>query len=199
MSSHPVNVTYGPDEGQNRLWGIPLVGAVIRAILIIPQVVVLAVLGIVLYVILLVNWIPILVNGRQAAWIYTVAGGMLRLSTQLTAYVLLMTGRYPPFWIDGDHTVNVTFDPTETQNQLWGIPILGVLVRLIALIPHLIVLALLGVVVAILSLFTWVPVLLNGRTSDWVVRWIGGFYRWSARVSAYALLLTGRYPPFSLD
>jgi hypothetical protein len=48
-------------------------------------------------------------------------------------------------------------------------------------------------------LFTWVPVLLNGRTADWVVRWIGGFYRWSIRVSAYAFLLTGKYPPFSLE
>jgi hypothetical protein len=199
MFDYPVKVTYGPDEGQNQLWGIPLVGLIIRSILCIPQFVLLAVLGLVMYVIVLVNWIPILVNRRQATWIYQIAGGYFRLSTRLYAYILLLTGRYPPLWIEGEHTVDVTFDEAEMQNQLWGIPILGVMARLVLLIPHLLILALLGVLVGILMLFTWVPVLLTGRTADWTVRWVGGFYRWSLRVSAYAFLLTGRYPPFSLD
>ena len=199
MSDYPVKVTYGPDEGQNQLWGIPLVGVIVRSILCIPQFVLLAVLGLVMYVIVLVSWIPVLVSGRQATWIYQVAGGYLRLSTRLYAYILLITGRYPPFWIEGEHTVDVILDQTEAQNQLWGIPILGILVRLVLLIPHLVVLTLLGIVVGILMLFTWVPVLLNGRTSGVMVRWVGGYYRWSLRVTAYAMLLTGRYPPFSLD
>ena len=50
-----------------------------------------------------------------------------------------------------------------------------------------------------MSLITWIPVLVNGRTADWVVRWVGGFYRWFNRVYAYALLLTAKYPPFRLD
>jgi len=199
MSDYPIKVTYGPDRGQSQLWGIPLAGLIVRSILCIPQAVLLAVLGLVLYVIVLLNWIPILFNGRQAAWIYQIAGGYIRLSARVFAYILLITGRYPPFWIEGEHTVDVTFDEAEPQNRLWGIPVLGVLVRLVVLIPHLFVLALLGILVGILMLFTWVPVLLNGRTSDWVVRWVGGYYRWSLRVSAYAFLLTGRYPPFSLD
>ncbi len=32
-----------------------------------------------------------------------------------------------------------------------------------------------------------------------IVQWVGGFYRWTTRVSAYAMLLTAAYPPFSLD
>jgi hypothetical protein len=47
-----------------------------------------------------------------------------------------------------------------------GIPFIGVLVRWIALIPHFLVLIVLGIVVGILVLFTWVPVLLNGRTAE---------------------------------
>jgi hypothetical protein len=199
VSDYPVKVTYASDEGQNRLWGIPLIGAIIRSILVIVQVIVLIVLGLLLYVVLLLNWIPVLFSGRQAGWIYAVVGGYLRISTRIVAYILLITGRYPPFGPGGEHTVDVTFDESEAQNRLWGIPFVGVLVRLIVLIPHLFVLFFLTIVVGILSLFTWVPVLLNGRTADWVVRWIGGFYRWSIRVSAYAFLLTGKYPPFSLE
>jgi cobalamin synthase len=199
MPDYPVTLTYAPDEGQNQLWGIPLVGLIVRGFLCIPQGIVLAALGLLMYVVAFVNWIPILVNGRQAAWVYTLAGGTFRMSLRTTAYILLMTGVYPPFWIEGDHPVNLTLRTDEEQNRLWGIPFVGILVRLFLLIPHVIALAVLGVVVGVLALFTWVPVLVNGRTGDWVIRWIGGFYRWSARVYAYAFLLTAKYPPFSLD
>jgi len=199
MPDYPVTLTYAPDEGQNRLWGIPFIGIFVRAIVCIPQGIVLAALGLVLYVIVLVNWIPILVNGRQAGWIYTTTSGLFRMSSRVVAYVLLMTGVYPPFWITGEHPVNLTIATGEKQNRLWGIPFFGVFARGILLIPHFIILALVGFVIGFAMLFTWVPVLLNGRTGDWVIRWIGGFYRWSIRVYAYALLLTSQYPPFSLD
>jgi hypothetical protein len=59
-------------------------------------------------------------------------------------------------------------------------------------------LALLGFIVGVLILVSWVPVLLKGRQAEPIVRWLGGYYRWAVRVSAYAFLLTGTYPPFRL-
>lgn len=41
MSDYPVQVSVAPDEGQNRLWGIPVLGIVVRSILVIPQAVLL--------------------------------------------------------------------------------------------------------------------------------------------------------------
>jgi len=197
-SDYPVNVSFIVDD-QNRLWGIPLVGLVIRSILVIPQLIVLWVLGFVSAILLLINWIPILVSGRQASWAYTVMGGYLRLAARVAAYVLLVTGRYPPFGPGGEHTTDVSFDESETQNRLWGIPVVGIVVRWIILIPHFIVLWLIGIVVAFMILVSWVPVLVNGRQADVIVQWVGGFYRWYVRLAAYLVLLTGRYPPFRLD
>ena len=199
MSEYPVTLTYAPDVGQNRLWGIPLVGIIIRSILCIPQFIVLTALALVVYVIVLVNWIPILVNGRQAGWINTTMAGVFRMSSRVIAYLLLLTGASPPVWITGEHPVNLTMATGESQNRLWGIPFFGILARGILLIPHFLILAILGFLLGFAMLFTWVPVLLTGRAGDWVIRWIGGFYRWSVRVYAYALLLTSQYPPFSLD
>ena len=198
-SGYPVNMTIAPDEGQNRLWGIPFVGLTIRAILVIPQAIVLWLLAVLAGLSTLFSWIPILVNGRQAAFVYTFTGGYLRLGTRVGGYVLLMTGKYPPFGPGGEHTINLTFDETEEQNRLWGIPLIGLMVRWILLIPHFIVLFFVAIVLGFVSLVTWIPVLVNGRTADWVVRWVGGFYRWFNRVYAYGLLLTGKYPPFRLD
>lgn len=195
---YPVNVSFVVDD-QDRWWGIPLVGVIIRSILVIPQAIVLAVLAIAVWFVMLVSWIPILVNGRQASWAYTVVGGYIRLSTRVAGYVLLLTGRYPPFGPGGEHTIEVTFDESETQNRLWGIPFVGIWVRAILLIPHWIILWLLGIVVAFMFLVSWIPILAGGRQADWVMQWVGGFYRWGDRVIAYQLLLTGKYPPFRLD
>lgn len=195
---YPVDVTLPRDKGQSRLWGIPFVGLLIRSFLAIPQVVVLIVLAVVMAVVLLINWLPVLVNGRQARFAYSVIGGYLRLSTRVAGYVLLLTGRYPPFGPGGEHPIEVTFDETDRQHRLWGIPLVGLWIRWILLVPHWIVLALLGIVVGVLNLVIWVPVLLNGRQAEVIVRWVGGYYRWAVRVYAYAFLLTGTYPPFRL-
>jgi hypothetical protein len=196
---YPVDVSFPWDKGQSRLWGIPLVGLVVRSFLVIPQLVVLIVLAFVMYLVLLVNWIPILVTGRQAGFAYSFIGGYLRLSTRVAGYVLLLTGRYPPFGPGGEHPIDVTFDRGDRQNRAWGIPVVGLWIRWILLIPHWIVLALISIAVALLILVSWVPLLMNGRQADLIIRWIGGFYRWAIRVSAYAFLLTDRYPPFRLE
>jgi hypothetical protein len=166
---------------------------------VIPHAIILFFVLIGLYVFALVSWIPILVNGRQAGWGYNLVGGYLRLTSRVSLYVLLATGAYPPFGLSGDHPVSLTLEEGEAQNRLWGIPIIGIFVRWIVLIPHFIVLMFLGFGAGLLSLVTWIPVLLNGRQAPAIVNFLAGVYRWAARVGAYALLITGKYPPFSFS
>jgi hypothetical protein len=92
--------------------------------------------------------------------------------------------------------VRLTVPADEGQNRLWGIPFFGIWVRAIPVIPHFIVLWLLGISVGLLVLVSWIPVLLDGRQSDRIGSFAGGYYRWAARTRSYALLLTGTYPPF---
>jgi hypothetical protein len=197
MSDYPVQLSVDRDQGQNRLWGIPYFGFLLRVIVIIPVAIILWFVAIAVGFLTLVSWIPILLNGRMAGWGYSIIGGYLRLSTRTALYVLLITGRYPPFGLGGDHTVELTFDQTESQSRLWGIPFVGLFVRWILLIPHFFVLAVLGIGIALLTLVTWLPVLVMGRQAGSIVSFFAGYYRWGVRVSAYALLLTGKYPPFS--
>jgi hypothetical protein len=42
-------------------------------------------------------------------------------------------------------------------------------------------------------------ILITGRYPEGLFRFLVGFLRWSSRVSAYTLLLTDDYPPFTLD
>lgn len=194
--SQPVNLTIAPDEGQNRLWGIPYFGILARWIILIPHFILLFIIGVGLYLLILVNWIPVLIGGRQASWAYSVAEAYFTVWARVVAYLSLATGAYPPFGWTGAHPVNVSFDRNEDQNRLWGIPFVGVFVRWILLIPHWIVLGILGIVLGLLFLVSWIPVLVNGRQNGAIVSFIGGFYRWTARVAAYGLLFSGTYPPF---
>jgi hypothetical protein len=194
-----VHLSVPHDPGQNRLWGIPFLGIWVRWILLIPVAIELFFLGLVVWLLVLVSWIPVLAQGRQAPFITEIVGGTFRLSTRSALYALLATGAYPWFGIGNDHPITMTFDEYEPQNRLWGIPVLGITLRVILLIPHFLVLWVLGVAAGLLVLVSWIPVLVAGRQADGIVDFVAGVYRWSNRVGAYALLITGKYPPFRLS
>lgn len=189
------------DEGvtMSRLWGIPLLGVAVRWFLLLPHYIVLALYGIVVALLQLVIWIPVLVHGRYPAWGYSIVGGFIRWNTRVGAYAMLAAAAYPPLSTGGRHDVDVRWDESQSIARWAGIPLLGVWIRSILLIPHLIILYFLGIAVGFLSLLTWIPVLLTARYGDWAYRIIGGFIRWQNRTICYALLMTGPYPPFSLD
>jgi len=58
--------------------------------------------------------------------------------------------------------VDVRWDESQSIARWAGIPLLGVWIRSILLIPHLIILYFLGIAVGFLNLLTWIPVLLTG-------------------------------------
>jgi hypothetical protein len=124
--------------------------------------------------------------------------GYMRWSVRVYAYVFLLTGPYPPFSMDMGFNPDVRIDDGQPVNRLWGIPIFGYLVRAIVLIPHFLVLWVLGVVAAVVACFTWLPVLILGRQARPVLDLLFGTARYSLRVYAYFLLLDDRYPPFRL-
>ena len=89
----------------------------------------------------------------------------------------------------------------QWHNRFWAIPVLGIVVKIILLIPHMLILGILGYVVGIvatvLALVTWIPVLFGGRYPSWgydADRWLR--MRWNTNANAYLYGLTDRYPPF---
>jgi len=173
--------TFDETVTMSRLWGIPLLGVLVRAILLIPHYIVLGFYAMAVGLLLLVMWIPVLVNGRYPGGGYYFIGGYVRWVTRVQAYLILAAAAYPPLSTSGRHDVDVRW------------------IRLLLLIPHLIVVYFLAIAAGFLSLITWAPVLVNGRYADWAYRIVGGFIRWQNRVTCYLLLMTGPYPPFSLD
>jgi Domain of unknown function (DUF4389) len=137
----------------------------------------------------------ILFRQKYPRWWFDWNLNLLRFQTRVFAYLALMDDRYPS--TDEEQAVHVDIDYPDVQRDLnrW-LP----LVKWLLAIPHFIVLVLLGIAVFLVVIFAWFAVLFTGRYPRGLFDFVEGVFRWGTRVEGYALLLvTDRYPPFSLQ
>jgi hypothetical protein len=107
------------------------------------------------------------------------------------AYLGLLTDKLPT----ADGTSGIHFDVEPT-----GTPSVGqALLRIILVIPHLIVIAILGFVAFFLMLIAAVMILISETYPAGIYSFLVGYQRWNARVFAYLASLVDAYPPFAFD
>lgn len=96
------------------------------------------------------------------------------------------------------YPVDVRADRPERSSRLWAVLTI-LLIKLLALIPHLFLLIFLGIAQWVVAFVAQFVVAVRGEYPPGMFRFVVGVLRWSTRVSAFALSLSDRYPPFSLD
>ncbi len=127
-------------------------------------------------------------------WWFDFARELTRFGARVGAYLALLTDRYPSTVEEQSVHLEIDYPDVERELNRW-LP----LVKWVLVLPHYIILALLwiGAVFAIVA--AWFAILVTGRYPQPLFDYVVGVGRWSLRVSAYAfLLVTDRYPPFSL-
>jgi hypothetical protein len=198
---YPIQVIITDERELNRLWGIPVFGHLVRGFMAIPHIVVLQVLGFVTWIWFLVGWIPILLNGRVPAIMVKPLTEYIHRGTRVAGYAMfLLPGEYPPLEPGAPGPIDVEFDLESLEiNRLWGIPFIGFIVRILAVLPQLIVLSFAAIIVVLSLLVLWIPILASGRYPEWAVSFYGSVIRYGTRVSAYILLLPLPYPPLWFD
>jgi Domain of unknown function (DUF4389) len=119
---------------------------------------------------------------------------LARLEARIYAYVLLLRDEYPS--VEQEQAVRLDIVYPDAKNELnrW-LP----LVKWLLAIPHYIVLIFLYIAVVVVVIIAWFAILFTGRYPRGMFDFVVGVVRWALRVGAYAfLLVTDRYPPFSL-
>ena len=131
---------------------------------------------------------------KYPRWWFDFAREFTRFSARVSAYLGLVTDRYPS--TTAEQSVHLELDYPEVKDDLnrW-LP----RVKWFLAIPHYILLAFLAVGALVAVLIAWFAILITGRYPRGLFDYVVGVARWALRVQAYALLLiTDRYPPFSL-
>ena len=135
----------------------------------------------------------LLFRRKYPRWWFDFLLELTRFQTRVAAYLNLLTDRYPS--TDEEQAVHLELDYPDADQLNRYLPI----VKWLLLIPHYIV----GVVLVALSILAiiiaWFAILLTTRYPRPLFDFVVGVSRYWLRISAYGfLLITDRYPPFSL-
>jgi Domain of unknown function (DUF4389) len=179
----PVLVAFAGPAPQSRLT------VLFRIFMVIPQLVVLWLLGVAAMVITIIGWFGALFTGRLPVFAADFLTGYLRWQTRVYAYLYLLTDVYPPFSLDdADYPVRVAVNPGPLNR-------LAVLFRFFLLIPCWIVQTIVSYgALTIFAFVTWLLVLISGQMPDPIYQALAAVTRFQLRTLGYALMLTSAYP-----
>ena len=136
----------------------------------------------------------ILFRQRYPRWWFDFARELTRFGARVGAYLALLTDQYPSTVDEQSVHLEIDYPDVERDLNRW-LP----LVKWLLAIPHYIVLFFLSVGAFFAVVVAWFAILFTGRYPRGLFDYVVGVGRWWLRVQAYAcLLVTDRYPPFSL-
>ena len=142
----------------------------------------------------LATLLMIVIRRRYPRWWFDFARELTRFGARVGAYVALLTDQYPS--TEDEQSVHLDIDYPNVERDLnrW-LP----LVKWLLAIPHYLILVVLTVGAVFAVVIAWFAILFTGRYPQVLFDFVVGVSRWWLRVQAYAfLLVTDRYPPFSL-
>jgi hypothetical protein len=136
----------------------------------------------------------IAIRVRYPRWWFDFARELTRFGARVGAYFALLTDRYPSTVEEQAVHLEVDYPDVDRDLNRW-LP----LVKWLLAIPHYVVLVFLSIGAVFAIVIAWFAILITGRYPQPLFNYVVGVSRWGLRVSAYAfLLVTDRYPPFSL-
>ena len=137
----------------------------------------------------------ILFRQRYPRWWFDFALELTRFSTRIGAYFVLLTDHYPSTVEEQQVHLHLDYPDVERDLNRW-LP----LVKWLLAIPHYLILIVLSIGAFFAVVIAWFAILFTGRYPRGLFDYVVGVARWALRVQAYAfLLITDRYPPFSLN
>jgi hypothetical protein len=175
---------------------------IVQWLLAIPHLVIINVMQDLSGVVAIISWFAILFTGKLPEGLANLQCLIVRYGNRTYAYAGFLREEYPPFTFETAAAADPdSYPPVRTGfvTELENRNRLTTAFRIILVIPHVIVLVVLAVAAVVAWVIAFFAVLFTGRWPEGLRSFVVGVMRWGTRVYAYLLLLTDRYPPFSLD
>jgi hypothetical protein len=166
----------------------------LRWLLAIPHFIILYLLEIVIGVLTLIAFFAILFTKKWPRGMFDFVVQIQRWVVNVSAYVIMLRDEYPPFSGDaGQYPITFEIDYDDSLSR-WQI-----FLKWLFVLPHFVVLTFVLIAAFVVEIAAWFAILFTGRFPRGMFDFMVGSLRWVQRVNAYGtLLMTDRYPPFSL-
>jgi hypothetical protein len=179
-----------------------------RLILAIPHFIVLAIFGLLAFVIAVVSWFAILFTGKSVG--YGMQARYLRYWTHVFSYIYLGANPYPGFEGEaGSYPIDAEIPPEELPHNRWKTGF-----RFVLIVPALMIGSALGVVgslggsygnyysaafstvgiLATVAFLAWFACVIRGRMPRGFRDMVAYCLNYGVQLGAYFLLITDRYP-----
>jgi len=159
-----------------------------RALLYLPQCLMVSVWTLLLVPVLPVSWLALLVAGRLHRRLHRVLSAYLRYCGRTTAWLVLLSDRYPNPLPAHEHPFSIELPARPPQ------PRIVTLFRLPLALPALVLSSVFGAILVLAAFGAWVVALALGRTTAGLQE-LGTFcLRYQLETLAYLLLLTPAPP-----
>lgn len=136
----------------------------------------------------------IIFRQRYPRWWFDFSRELARFEARVGAYAALLTDQYPSTVEEQAVHLEIDYPDAATDLNRWY-----PLFKWLLAIPHYFVLAFLTIASIFAVIIAWFAILFTGQYPKAIFDYNVGVARWWTRVSAYAfLLVTDKYPPFSL-
>jgi hypothetical protein len=142
----------------------------------------------------LATLLMLLFRQKYPRWWFDWNLAITRFGMRIAVYAALLRDEYPS--TDEDQAVHLELEYPDAKRLDRWLP----LIKWLLAIPHYICLWFLSILSIGATILAWFAILVTGQYPRSLFEFVVGVFRWWVRVAAYAfLLVTDRYPPFSLS
>lgn len=167
-----------------------------RGLLVIPWLVVGIFWGLGALVCTFIAWFAIVFTGRYPQGLYDFNAKAHRFAARVNGFYYLMSDQWPPF--DGDehpeYPVRLVIPSPQPSYSRWKTGL-----RFILVIPVLIVAYLLGLLIGLVVILSWIVIVITGKHPKGLFDVLKLGLAYTARAGVYYSLITETYPPISAD
>jgi len=190
-----------PIQNPSRFYAVPILGILVKFILLIPVYLEMIFVGIWWGIaVMLINPFVVLFTGKYWRSAYSINLGYLRMTTKISFYLFGLTNKYPGFNLTINDNYSLDIPYPENPRKLFVIPLIGILIRTILLIPYFIFGSIVSQAAAMGTfVLAWAVVLFKGRYPEGIFELARDSIRVSISTNAYMTGLSDRYPSFYIS
>ena len=171
----------------------------IKAIMAIPHLIIVGALSELALGAAYVGYWVVVFTGNLPGTFQDFAVWSLRWQTRTFGWYFGNEDGYPPFEMSADYSLDLEAPRNESPSKGWAVAGALFFPKLLAAIPHFIVLGILVVITLVVTWFGFIITTVTGKLPVGIQDFAAGVLQWEARVLAWFYGLTDTYPPFTLQ